>query len=128
MRDYLVKVFIVFFLLVSVVAFSQQVAPLNWSSALENGVQSVNPTSIYSKAPSKWFGNWFNKEIGDTEKEQIFRIEEARTFPSIDGTQLWVRVVPLSNQMNHPCSQGCWLLLGIVREPWEIEVSNFTNR
>lgn len=125
-RSFVVSVF----LLVTVHAqmtFAQSDSTwLDWNAALQNGIRTNNQTTIYARSPSKWFGNWFNEEIGQTEPREQYLITDARTFPALDGTQLWIKVIPApqTGTQSAVCPESCWLLLGVVQEPWQIKAAS----
>ena len=88
-------------------------------------VAQEDPTPLYARPPSDWFANLFNEKVGTTEPNQVFLVEEARTLPSITGDQLWIMVTPADGDSNSPCFNGCWLLLGTVRNPLQVDAPNF---
>ena len=93
----------------------------------DNGVVKVNSTlgyptpgltikankgvEIYADAPSKYFGNLFNKKIWTTKEKESYIVMESEfseEYPSFSGNQIWVKLRPESDSCQSSGADSCW--------------------
>ena len=84
-----------------------------------SAVQPSTSVTIYNSSPSRFFGNLLNERTGSLEVGMKYGVAESKVVPSFDGSQLWVRVEPLSagtNPDSECLASSCWSYFGVVTQ------------
>lgn len=72
---------------------------------------------MYTEAPSKLFGNWFNKKTRTTGENEKYTVDGLKVYPTLpsSGNQIWVKLKPVNSKGQN----SGWALLGWQSGPIE---------
>lgn len=72
---------------------------------------------MYTDAPSKLFGNWFNKKTRTTGENEKYTVDGYKVYPTLpsSGNQIWVKLKPVNSKGQN----SGWALLGWQSRPIE---------